>query len=1376
MKIKNKYFKRKKILLLIAFAALLPMLVNFQVNNISNQVRSINDVDNLTLAISDMPPTHGLLFSGNTTTIPVTKYVDNTTSTDIGINVTNNFDVEVREDIIDLSPYTVPGYEIYAVDVNITGNTLKAEDDWVHVNSQTSSNDYKIQNQSVSDSNEMLAQQITGNWRYQIKTISTYTLITNLFGNSSSTPKIQVWDNTSGTGDVPNQEHWSADLPLSQSPVTWINTSCDVIINASAPSNRSWYIVINGTDWANGVPNSMEWLSWMYGSGTGLRYKRWGSAWFPAPNSFNLLFKRLYLADASNNSRLLNSNEVNLAVNGTFFNSSGQASVIGTNITALNITSNVTSVSGNVSLKLYYKSHLDDAVYTYYSLASNSTVNWTITSNGNVSFPQNTNNWSLQVSKGAGWSVLGVYSGTDLVSANSSTLNYTHYQVNGNDILIGNIAQNLTWQVRCDSMNQIDEIKSLIGGAIVTSVNVSDVVDFNVTFNSPQSAGNLSLGIYYPSTENDSLAFLTSNSSFGGSVTEVVLPESFNITENVLGKYRIQARWNTSTEVGFKEAIITVFGNMNFSSLSLTQFGIPLNFSSGNYQCYRGDNVTMNFSISDLFNGSIIPGLNHEITMNSSTISQGVLASTNISRELNLSSSSVGLYIVHLNFMRIYYNNVSLTINLNLTLHPVDVAIQLMQPDYSYFNTSLNLVLYYGKNATLQVNLSNIIFEPIAALDVLNASLNGVNITSSISAAAGTYNISLPVSSLNVGTYAFSVVMLKDGYVISIPITSIQILPVPVSLTILNLTQKGASLEYKSATGVWEGKLLLDLEIVVSIVNGITNESVSSGSLFMYYYINDDLIFSANASDAGDGTVDGIYTIVLPKKEEINEFGKIKLVWISNTSNYLSTSIDDPNSEIDIFFTTLVESINWSQAIIIISLIAALFVTIAVVQEKVVKPRRLEFKNKLARISSAFEDAANIQHVLIIHKNSGTCLFFKSYDQKVIDPDLISGFLSAVQSFGAELSGSRALEELKYGDYQIVLGEGDYVRIALVLASKASPILKSLVPEFISKFESIHADSLKKWRGDLTPFRSAIQLINEVFDTAIILPHKRTDLPIKPRSNLAKKILDIVEDITREREYFFIATLLSEAVKRTKRPYNEIVAAIQELREDEILTSIDIEVLEKQQQISQQELNQIQQRVYEITYLTPEEKAKLIQDLSKMRPEERQATLSSLMMMGQLQGTTGASAQAPPQGIESRERISVDTSSISSKKDAQNYIKDCDKKAKACLKNYQYQDALTYYGAAEIVANDWGLNKEVQDIMHKKIEINKKELQYNQAVLLSEARTAEKQGEYNVASQKYMEAADISSNLFKLGITSEDKKMREYTKNAEKLKKLASGS
>ncbi|MHA1849196.1 MAG: hypothetical protein ACTSXU_16250, partial [Promethearchaeota archaeon] len=101
MKIKNKYFKRKKILLLIAFAALLPMLVNFQVNNISNQVRSINDVDNLTLAISDMPPTHGLLFSGNTTTIPVTKYVDNTTSTDIGINVTNNFDVEVREDIID---------------------------------------------------------------------------------------------------------------------------------------------------------------------------------------------------------------------------------------------------------------------------------------------------------------------------------------------------------------------------------------------------------------------------------------------------------------------------------------------------------------------------------------------------------------------------------------------------------------------------------------------------------------------------------------------------------------------------------------------------------------------------------------------------------------------------------------------------------------------------------------------------------------------------------------------------------------------------------------------------------------------------------------------------------------------------------------------------------------------------------------------------------------------------------------------------------------------------------------------------------------------------------------------------------------------------
>ncbi|MBD3185464.1 hypothetical protein GF325_01445 [Candidatus Bathyarchaeota archaeon] len=344
-----------------------------------------------------------------------------------------------------------------------------------------------------------------------------------------------------------------------------------------------------------------------------------------------------------------------------------------------------------------------------------------------------------------------------------------------------------------------------------------------------------------------------------------------------------------------------------------------------------------------------------------------------------------------------------------------------------------------------------------------------------------------------------------------------------------------------------------------------------------------------------------------------------------------------------------------------------------------------------------------------------------------------------------------------------------------MLASRASSILKSLVPQFIAAFEESHLEALKGWRGDLTSFRDAPLYIDGVFDTSIILPHKRSDLPISPRSSLARKILDIVDSLTQNRDYFFIATLLSESINRTKRSYSEVIAAIQELREDEILVSIDIELLEKQRQVTQQEIAQIQQRVSQITFLNPEEKAKLVQDLSQMRPNEREATLSSMVMMGQLKGAT-AKAVGQQEEVSVQGKVSVDTSSITTKKAAQKAIKEMDKDARKCLKNYQYQDAVSYYEAAEIIANEWGLKKEAQEIIHKKIEANKKEIQYKQAVAESDAKSAEKQGNMQVAIQKYKEAADYSSSLFKLGMTSEDKKMREYLKQAERLKRQSPGS
>nr|MDO8118864.1 hypothetical protein [Candidatus Sigynarchaeota archaeon] len=249
----------------------------------------------------------------------------------------------------------------------------------------------------------------------------------------------------------------------------------------------------------------------------------------------------------------------------------------------------------------------------------------------------------------------------------------------------------------------------------------------------------------------------------------------------------------------------------------------------------------------------------------------------------------------------------------------------------------------------------------------------------------------------------------------------------------------------------------------------------------------------------------------------------------------------------------------------------------------------------------------------------------------------------------------------------------------------------------------------------------------------------------------------------------------------------EIIAEIQMLRADEILIPIDIDAMEKRKAATQQDIAAIQQRVSTITFLSPEEKAKLVHDLAEMNPEEREATLSSMMIMGQLQSTTSQAVRGPTAGgppgapgpklklnfpeATVASKVSVDLTKIQNKKAAVKTVKDLQKKAEMNLKNFQYQDAIRFYEAAEIVTNEWQLKDLESEVIHEKIDATTKEIQYKQVVVVGEAKAAEASGDKQTAITKYKEAANLSSQLFKLGMQNEDKNVREYMKKAELLRR-----
>jgi len=121
--------------------------------------------------------------------------------------------------------------------------------------------------------------------------------------------------------------------------------------------------------------------------------------------------------------------------------------------------------------------------------------------------------------------------------------------------------------------------------------------------------------------------------------------------------------------------------------------------------------------------------------------------------------------------------------------------------------------------------------------------------------------------------------------------------------------------------------------------------------------------------------------------------------------------------------------------------------------------------------------------LLIIDHTSGLTLFQHNFAGIELDPDLISGFLTAVQSFGSELSAEKTeMKKLAYKNFEIELNIGDHVRAALFLMGSSSKWLVKTLVTFINAFEQKFGDVLKDWHGDVSKFATAPTLVKELFN------------------------------------------------------------------------------------------------------------------------------------------------------------------------------------------------------------------------------------------------------------------------------------------------------
>ncbi|MHA1266948.1 MAG: PCI domain-containing protein [Candidatus Helarchaeota archaeon] len=161
------------------------------------------------------------------------------------------------------------------------------------------------------------------------------------------------------------------------------------------------------------------------------------------------------------------------------------------------------------------------------------------------------------------------------------------------------------------------------------------------------------------------------------------------------------------------------------------------------------------------------------------------------------------------------------------------------------------------------------------------------------------------------------------------------------------------------------------------------------------------------------------------------------------------------------------------------------------------------------------EAAKNLQYILIIHKLSGACLFSYACSELNFDPDLVSGFLQAISSFGSEVSSRESgLEEIRYQGFVVALSEGELVRSAFICNHSPDTTLRSSIKYFTIKFEDYYRSHLEKWSGDVSIFDNAGNLVEEYFKIGskllFLLPKISKDRTLT-KEKLLKKLRDILK-------------------------------------------------------------------------------------------------------------------------------------------------------------------------------------------------------------------------------------------------------------------------
>ncbi len=166
------------------------------------------------------------------------------------------------------------------------------------------------------------------------------------------------------------------------------------------------------------------------------------------------------------------------------------------------------------------------------------------------------------------------------------------------------------------------------------------------------------------------------------------------------------------------------------------------------------------------------------------------------------------------------------------------------------------------------------------------------------------------------------------------------------------------------------------------------------------------------------------------------------------------------------------------------------------------KLAREEMKRReLEKMLQAKEESV-IEDIFLIHTDGRLICHNTRRLKPELDGDILTGMLTAVQSFVKDTLNTQTrgnLNELKYGELNILIEYGQYAYIAVVISGAPPRTLRPRMKELLKILHVKYYHTLPQWDGNVAKVRDAKEILKALF-TGVL-----------PRELITQEVVDTVE-------------------------------------------------------------------------------------------------------------------------------------------------------------------------------------------------------------------------------------------------------------------------